>query len=445
MTMMMHIMKNGNGNMTESLFYNLFNRIPLHDFSQRFTILKYVRDNNLFTSATKNEIFELFARYQHELVVLNGVVRRKKYSKMKFAGEDCDFTGVPLSDISHNLKMTIVNCGIKYIFRISDLINIINKSLTYREELFLVIQPAKNPYTNIPFTKANLFNIYYHIRYNTRIVIPVLFHLFYTTSFDKNEFSNRYEAVVLDNSIQDYIDEFQEAHLVEIGHEWIKKFKHHKKQKYDALSIHKKYPIKNFLRLLRPILKLYLIHSHTLTSSMKYSSFTKACTLMVDMLENNADFGKQPNVQPKQVVFKSLRKLNTHSFSIKNEHHISVVENFLNNIPEFKYPNIKPFDDKIFIIRNYVNIATSNSIQNIRTGNRYRLLPPNDNAYPELYESTTIDFINRLNNSDISGNYHYNTNVPILPQATVEIDEVEIDEVEYDDDYDEECITSDSF
>ena len=388
----------------DDIFHSLFGYIPIWNTHARFEIIKNVRDNDLLTPYVKNQIFDIFALYQRNLVILNNISRRIKYSKMKCGGEDCDLVGKKFNEIAHYLKISIPHEGLIYTFRISDLINIINKSLTYREDLFLIIQPIKNPYTNIPFTIANLFQIYTHIKRNTNITMPVLFHLFYTTTFDKHEFSNKYEAIALDHSIQNYIDEFDKSDLVKLSHNWIETFNqtHSQRTTCNKVIVDQNYSKTKLVNQLTPILKHYLISSHTLTSSVKYSAFTEACNLMRSFLAINKDFGvcsNSPNI--KQIVFKPLSHINIFSFNKNNETHISVVEPFIKqHVIAFNYPIIKPFADNIFIIRNYVNIAVSNSRigphSEIPVFTRRRL-SYND----ELGANNMIDFINSIDRSQL--------------------------------------------
>ena len=439
----MWLVEKNNGNIVDNTFHSLFGYTPLHDFKQRFATLKYIRDHELLTPDIKNKIFDVFVIYQKDLAVLNNVVRRFKYARMKHSGPNFDLVGNNLNELPDHLKITIAHLGLKYTFRVSDLINIINKSLTYREELFLLIQSIKNPYTNIEFTNANLFQIYTHIKRNTNITMPVLFHLYFTTWFDKNKFANKYEAIALDHSIQNYIDEYEESELVELSHTWIKTFKHSYRKFYKNLHIDKHYSRPKLVKELRPILKEYLISSHTLTSSVKYSAFTNACNLMIKLLNDNKNFGINTRHNDKrQILFKNLSHINKFSFNPNNEIYISVVDKFLNKqeeFCEFKYPNIIPFNDNIFIIRNYVNVTTSNNIQNIRNQNRTRRRL----SYPEFDLTDSPDNVITVDAANI--NYNMTTTLGratgIRRDHNVQYD----DDDEYYHDDDDENISIDSF
>ena len=396
----MWLMEKTTGSIVDNTFHTLFAYTKLDDYKQRFATLKYIRDNDLLMPDIKNKIFEIFVIYQRNLAVLNNIVRRIKYSKLQTGGENCDLIGNSLDELPEHLKITIVQHGLKYTFRISDLINIINKSLTYREDLFLLVQPVRNPYTNIRFSKAILLQIYMHIKRNTDITMPILFHLFYTTTFDTKIFCEKYEAIALDHSIENYIDEFEKSELVELAHEWIKTFVTSKGKIYKDLYIDKHYSRPKLINELRPILKQYLISCHTHTTSIKYKAFSNAVDLMVKLLQKNKDFGiNTQHYQPKQIVFKNLKHINIHRFNPKHERHISVVDTFLDKnfeFNEFKYPSIMPFNDNIFIIRNYVNVCTSNNIQNIRRGDRVRRRINYDNIPLMIDENRAAEFINRL-------------------------------------------------
>jgi len=391
----------------EGIFYNLFAHIRLSNYTGRFIALKFIRDNDLLSPANKNELFDIFNRYQFIFSTLNSIIRRYKFRKMKRGGCKNDLLGESLDDLAPHLKIMIPHEGLKYLFRVSDLINIINKSLTYREELFLISQYPKNPYTNIHFTKANLLQIYLHIKRNTNLAIPVLFHLFYTTCFNIAEFASKYEAIALDYSLENYIDEFENCDIADLALEWVNTFKQYHKQHYKDLTIHPKYPKNKLIREMRPILKLFLISKHSITASVRFNEFTKANNSMVLFLKNNKTFGQIGHAPVcYQTIFKSLSHLNHYSFNKKREQTIDVIEQFLYGItPEplhtFTYPNIKPFANKVFILRNYINVASSNSIETIRQRQRNvsrRLEPYNENQlYNALTAANMAEFARNLN------------------------------------------------
>ena len=59
----------------------------------------------------------------------------------------------------------------------------INKSIINCPDMFVEPLDVKNPYTNLPFSKADLYNIYFKIS-KTRLNQPILFHAYFNCNFN---------------------------------------------------------------------------------------------------------------------------------------------------------------------------------------------------------------------------------------------------------------------
>ena len=143
------------------------------------------------------------------------------------------------------------------------------------------------------------------------------------------------------------------------------------------------------------------------------------------------------------MVENSKSSIKTYVSTPNNEIYISVVDKFLNKqgeFCEFKYPNIIPFNDNIFIIRNYVNVTTSNNIQNIRNQNRTRRRL----SYPEFDLTNSPESVITHQAANINNNI-----TTTIGRATgIRRDQYDHN-VQYDDEYyhddDDENISIDSF
>ena len=103
------------------------------------------------------------------------------------------------------LLITILEKNVIYKFRISDLINIINKSLSHSLDFFADPQTIKNPYTNLPFSICNLYNIYFKIK-NSNYNLPILFHQFFVSNFEIVHFKNNNESLIRDKTIHYFLN-----------------------------------------------------------------------------------------------------------------------------------------------------------------------------------------------------------------------------------------------
>lgn len=91
-----------------------------------------------------------------------------------------------------------------YKFRLSDIINIINNALTYDQNFISTPQQIKNPYTNIPFDKGELYYIYFKIKEST-LLMPYLFHQLFIVNFDLEQFRLYNECYLREKSISNFI------------------------------------------------------------------------------------------------------------------------------------------------------------------------------------------------------------------------------------------------
>jgi hypothetical protein len=91
-----------------------------------------------------------------------------------------------------------------YALHLSELCNIINTSLSYTNSFFILeTYSAKNPYTNIPFSKAILYNIYFAIK-QSDYKMPPLFHAFFMCHFNISLFTNINRHTILAYAIDRY-------------------------------------------------------------------------------------------------------------------------------------------------------------------------------------------------------------------------------------------------
>jgi len=145
----------------------------------------------------------------------------------------------------------------KYLFSITDLINILNNSLG--NTFFFVSEPlsCKNPYTNIPFNKSTLYNIYFFIK-KTDFIMPPMFHEYFKTNFNLRVYGEENDEMIRNYSIKQYVNntETEELHndIINI----LENDRYGKKLKID-----REFPKEVLVNIMRPYLELYYKGTHT--------------------------------------------------------------------------------------------------------------------------------------------------------------------------------------
>lgn len=151
------------------LFYQTFERIQSSDTTAQLVKDMYMKADTIY--------FDL-------LRAINGFKKlifhwKKKTKKYCYYEIDTDLHMTPLSEIKNAHCISLLENNTFYQFKIHDLLSIMKTSLlhsTYGNSTPFVM---KNPYTNINFSYANLYNIYFHAIFNTHVVIHPIIHRYF--------------------------------------------------------------------------------------------------------------------------------------------------------------------------------------------------------------------------------------------------------------------------
>jgi hypothetical protein len=188
----------------------------------------------------------------------------------------------------NNLVPTTTNCMViyqnnsLYYFSVSDLINIYKNALMHASYLF-VISPIcpKNPYTNVAFSKAILYAIYWKIRrsdYN----LPLLLQLYYNSFFDETILLYKHEPIIRELYMNDMLKMSDEKVLEPYVKIMLKEFIFIAPFQFDP-----EFPPKKLLEIMYPYLRLYFIHRYSiLCSDEKY----QACFIIKHKLKKLYEF-----------------------------------------------------------------------------------------------------------------------------------------------------------
>ena len=142
--------------------------------------------------------------------------RFKKYTVFE---KETDLCLNNLTNYPENQKITLIHYKKKYIFRISDLINIWVKSLSSNGDLYPEPRLPKNPYTNLEFNLGHLANIYLHAR-KLDFNIPILITLFWQNSLDMEKFRTEGYPMLKEAAVRNYMcDNSQETLFYDIINE----------------------------------------------------------------------------------------------------------------------------------------------------------------------------------------------------------------------------------
>lgn len=241
--------------------------------------------NNMFMSEKdKEEILKIFQKSQRAYNAFSKLTQIYKCKKAKTTiSTDLYLNEIPKD---HRNAICIHTNATNYWFMIGDLCNHILAALTNSPYYFADPISIKNPYTNIPFTDAQLYTIYFKVRAST-FLLPILFHKFFLCGFDLVQFRLDNEAEIRESFIRRHIQVSEEEVLYsEIK---VMLFHHHRRSK----RIHPTIPKPEFIKIMRPYFYLYMVAKYHICGLEKVSV---AKDVLYDKLEAlfefNPNFGR---------------------------------------------------------------------------------------------------------------------------------------------------------
>ena len=214
-------LKYDNSDKIDTIFKILFYSLVNNSYKNKFVMFK--ESLNSFLSFSREKFIEYFCKIQKTYRALCRVAFLYKYKKYVISIT----TDMGLNDIDINSKhaICIYHSNTRYLFMVNDLIKIINTSLTNAPMFFIEPLPSKNPYNNLPFTKSNLYNIYFFIRFNTN-----------------------YEYLLRDYSIKNFIKNLSVSNFIGEINKMLYSYNYNKNNKNNKIIINSEFPKKKINR-----------------------------------------------------------------------------------------------------------------------------------------------------------------------------------------------------
>lgn len=297
-------------------------------YSDKYNTIKRIIQSDWVPYNTKWKIYEGLRKCNKICMAFQKLYTHIWLKKLKQFDYNCDICGTSLDTLPENCKVNIVSGNTQYKFRISDLLRIINDALTNNDYFHLNPIDIKNPYTNETLSIANLYNIYFTVKYS-HYKMPRLFHYFFLCNFNKDDFCDQYNYEIREEIIRQKITNLTHPELVER----IKRMLKYTKSLFKCIFVSPKLPNDLLISAFKPFLKIYIIISNTQNmakENMLKELFIKKAIAFND---ENRLFGRYVSkrcVEIRDTAFlhKSTRKIITHFIPFEKLD--------TSNIPRFK-------------------------------------------------------------------------------------------------------------
>lgn len=168
----------------------------------KFNYFRFIYENIFISETIKDHHLDIFQKSQKIYHIFYKLARIYRLNKSK-QYNDCDLSMMPLKLNSKNTIGLYQNQFI-YLFSKRDLIKLLNASLSHSPYFFSEPLNIKNPYNNIEFTKAHLYNIYGFIKEGDMKISDII-HAFYNSNFDINLILRHHKPIIRNYAIKSYV------------------------------------------------------------------------------------------------------------------------------------------------------------------------------------------------------------------------------------------------
>ena len=226
-----------------------------------------VTSNAFISDARREEITASFAHAQRCYAGLCRLARHWKLKNARVGSVEHDLYMNPLENLPERLVMDIFDDASRtiYKFRISDLMSIAKTALCNSPDFFADPQEIRNPYTNVPFTHAQLYTIYLRIR-QTTFDMPILFSQYYRAGFDMRLFCEANECYIRDAAITSFVATGSDPEK----YYYITKMLRDHRAYLNGVSVHPGFPPGKLIEAFSRYLENYLLESYSLNPGQRY-------------------------------------------------------------------------------------------------------------------------------------------------------------------------------
>jgi hypothetical protein len=271
----------------------------------------------------KDELLHLFCKAQRTYFGFCHLARlfKRKHAKPNPSATDMCYN--PLSTLKPAILIDLYDDKTRtmYTFRLSDILNIITTSLIHSPNFFADPQYIKNPYTNVPFTKAQLYNIYFSVRASP-LMLPPLFHLFFLARCTLSLFTMKNECYIREEAIM----HFERNATKSIKIALIKQMLFYHQVDMPHITIHPNIPDKILDDTFSNYLYDYLVALYSLQPEYKIEAYARIKDRLYEFSINNPQFGRlNKSIKKKKRIFSlpAQRGEAQITFSFANKEHLN--------------------------------------------------------------------------------------------------------------------------
>lgn len=258
---------------------------------KKITLLNNLIIDALFIQPEKKRrIQEAFYKAQRVYRGMSLLARVFKIKRALDYDVQTDLCLNPLSELTPSIIHQLFDDDNRtlYNFRMSDLITMITTCLSHSPDFFADPQTLRNPYTNIEFTRAQLYSLYFAVK-KSPYVMPLLFHQYFNVDFDILEFCKLNECYIREYAINAFV---RNASIEQKYLQLSKMFVDYRKQLV-GIIIHDEFPKKTFVAHFSKHLRDYLLECYSLNPTIRHFSKRKLKGELLRFKKLNPNYGRK--------------------------------------------------------------------------------------------------------------------------------------------------------
>lgn len=282
------------------LFY-LLNLKDMNSIDEKYEIFGKILFNTYICKNTFEDSLNIINKTQKIYSAFSRFAYLYKHKKAEIKIN----TDLFMNEISETDKRAVLiyqeESKSKYLFMITDLINIIKTSITNSQRFFSLPLHPKNPYNNIPFNKSILYNVYFKIC-ETNIIIPSLIREYFNCNFNLNLFKLENESKLREAHIMTYLNDTNNTCIL------YREIKDMYSSYHKKFNIHTSFPMDTLISIMKPYLYLHCITKYNLHGSeIVHKSQLLLVKKLDEFIKYNPKFGRKIiSLNPKKSAIRNI-------------------------------------------------------------------------------------------------------------------------------------------
>lgn len=270
--------------------------IRTYDTKQsKYQNLHRIQNNCFVSNEQKEEYSKLFTASQQVYMACRRLAFVHKYKKAVIGNT----TDMLMNDI-HEKERNVIKLyhfGSVFLFRKSEINRIVENSICNTEWMFANPNPVKNPFNNLPFSKANLYTLYFGIVDNMYLSkLPMVFYNYFLCEFNLKTFYEQNQSVIRDKGIHDYL---KNTEVDELYSDILDMLDYVKLYTSDRIrfDISKDCCKCCIVKVMKSYLKLYFTYRYSLNKYESQHAFYELRHKLFHLMEHNPTFGRKQFVR----------------------------------------------------------------------------------------------------------------------------------------------------